>query len=74
MDAKKEHIMPAYRVPHFRAKEYEEALAYYGIGRTAMARAMMLALIEAHKAKAKLLFPLRFRTYGDGFPEDGIRT
>ena len=70
MAEKREHVMPSYRVAKEHAKEYYQASAYFGLTRTGTARAMMLAVIEHVKAKDKLLFPLKFRVYGDGFESE----
>ena len=41
---------------------------YFGLERTAMARALMLAVIVHYKRKDRLLFPIALRVYGDGVP------
>jgi hypothetical protein len=70
MQRKKDHIMAPYRVPEELAVEYQQACEYFGLQRTAMARALMLAVIVHYKRKDRLLFPITLRVYGDGFPED----
>ena len=71
MSAKKDYFMSAYRAPADLARDYLAACEHFGLDRVAMARALLAAVVHAFKRKERLLFPIRLRTYGQGFDEDG---
>jgi hypothetical protein len=55
---KKDTVMPTYRVPSQTARQYEEALTYFGVSRPIMQRALMDAVIRAAKEGKKLKLPI----------------